>query len=343
MRKRRKRPRKKNKRIRKIVMIVGIAVIIVIILISAILTIIGKDMPSATGEKLQDYRKAAEQIGCTWQELVAYDAVRYKNNLEDVDPYLSAVDFMIMYFEIYEYVETDNGGYWTLVSGRNLTNPESICGMLGIPSDSSINTVFETAKKYEKPKFFIQFNAKKLDNLMIEKCFSKKQIEWVNMLLSSGKLDAMFANIYELPDYIKSADSGYFQWPTPKLHDITSKFAAVRKHPVFGIKRAHNGVDISGSDAKGSPVVAIDDGVVVSVNVNGGERGINIKIQHNIGDDVWISRYQHLSVANATVGQKVTKGTVIGSVGNTGVCTGPHLHLEITYNGVLVDPLPLIE
>ncbi len=151
------------------------------------------------------------------------------------------------------------------------------------------------------------------------------------------------ADANELPEYVKSSEGAYFQWPTPELNEITSNFAAARKHPVFGITRAHNGVDISGNEAMGSPVVAIGDGVVISVSLNGGERGINIRIQHNIGDDVWISRYQHLSVASAAVGQKVTKGTLIGSVGNSGICTGPHLHLELSYNGVLIDPLLLIK
>lgn len=343
MRKRRKRPRKKNKKIRNAVLIMGISVLIAIIFISGIFTISGRYMPSATAERVEDYKKAAEQTGCTWQELVVYDVVRYENNLEDVDPYLSAVDFMKMYYEIYQHVEADNGGYWTLVSGGNLTNPESICSWLGIPSDSPIDAVLESANKYKKPEFFIQFCTKELDDLIIEKGFSEKQIKWADMLMTSGKLDEMFADVYELPDYIKAAEDGYFQWPTPELHKITSRFAAARKHPVFGITRAHNGVDISGSDAMGSPVVAIDDGTVISVNLNGGERGINIRIQHNIGDDVWISRYQHLSVASAAVGQKVTKGTLIGNVGNSGICTGPHLHLEITYNGVLIDPLPLIK
>nr|WP_315020517.1 M23 family metallopeptidase [uncultured Aminipila sp.] len=343
MRKRRKRPRKKNKRTRKIALIIGIFVIMAIIFISGILIILGRNVPSATAGKLEDYKKAAEQTGCTWQELVAYDVVRYENNLDDVDPYLSAVDFMKMYYEIHQHVEADNGGYWTLVSEGNLTNPESICSWLGIPSGSPINTVLETAKKYKRPEFFIQFYTKELDDLMMEKGFSEEQIEWADMLMTSGKLDAIFADVYELPDYIKSAEGGYFQWPTPELHEITSKFAAARKHPVFGITRAHNGVDISGLNAMGSPVVAIDDGVVISVNLNGGERGINIRIQHNVGDDVWISRYQHLSVASAAVGQKVTKGTLIGTVGNSGICTGPHLHLELTYNGVLIDPLPLIK
>lgn len=150
-------------------------------------------------------------------------------------------------------------------------------------------------------------------------------------------------NECDLPDYIESAKAGYFQWPTPELYQVTSKFSPKRKHPVFGIVRAHNGVDISGLNAMDSPVVAIEDGVVISVNLNGGERGINVRIQHNIDDDVWVSRYQHLSVESVAVGQKVTKGEIIGAVGNSGVGTGPHLHLEVTYNGVLIDPLQLIQ
>lgn len=136
---------------------------------------------------------------------------------------------------------------------------------------------------------------------------------------------------------------GYFTWPAPELHTVTSPFQAARKHPVLGVKRAHNGVDISGEHAMGSPVVAIGDGQVISIELEGGERGMNLQIQHCTGRNVWISRYQHLSAVKAQVGEKVQKGTAIGAVGDSGTGTGPHLHLELTYNGVLVDPLPLIE
>ncbi|WP_312648894.1 M23 family metallopeptidase [Aminipila sp.] len=339
----RKRPKKKKKIVKRAVIVIGIPVLIIIIAFSAMLTILASFMPSAAVSMVDDYKKAAELAGCTWQELVVYDTVRFHNDLEDVNPYLSAVDFMKMYYEIYKYVETEDGGYWTLVSSGTLITPESIWRWLRIPKDSDINAVLEAAGKYARPEFVVQFSPKELDDLIIEKKFTEEQIEWVDMLMTSGALDEMFGDVHDLPDYIDSAGTGYFGWPAPALHNITSKFAVARKHPVFGITRAHNGVDISGPGAMGSPVCAIDDGVVISVNLNGGERGINVRVQHNIGDDVWVSRYQHLSAAKATVGQKVTKGTVIGAVGNSGIGTGPHLHLELTYNGVLIDPLPLIK
>lgn len=340
---RRKRPKRKNKALRKAIVIFGLPVLVVVVLFMGMLSILGGFMPSAAVSAVDEYKKAADLAGCTWQELLVYDTVRFENELEDVNPYLSAVDFLKMYYEIWEYVETDDGGYWRLVTSGNLTEPDDICGWLGRPKDSDINGILTAAAGYKKPEFVIQFSSKELDDLIIEKKFTEEQIEWVDMLMTSGALEEMFDEAYNLPDYIESAGNGYFGWPTPELSNITSKFAAGRKHPVLGITRPHNGVDISGANAMGSPVVAIDDGVVISVNLKGGERGINVRVQHKIGDDVWVSRYQHLSVATATVGQEVTKGTVIGAVGNTGIGTGPHLHLELTYNGVLLDPLPLIQ
>ncbi len=339
-----RKPRKKKSKVaKKLIIFVGIPFFLCLLFFGCMLAILGGFMPSAATGMVDDYKKAAELAGCTWQELVVYDTVRFANDLDNVNPYLSAVDFLKMHYEIYEYIETEDGGYWRLQFSGDLSSPEEICNWLEIDEESDINVVMEAASHFTRPRYFIQFSPKELDDLIIEKQFNEEQIQWADMLMTSGALDKMFGDVYNLPDYIDSAGTGYFGWPTPELHTVTSKFAAARKHPVLGITRPHNGVDISGANAMGAPVCAIDDGVVISVNLNGGERGINIRVQHNIGDDVWISRYQHLSQANATVGQQVTKGTVIGAVGNSGIGTGPHLHLELTYNGVLIDPLPLIK
>lgn len=340
----RKRPRKKNKKVKKAVLIIGLPVLAVIIVLSAIFSVVSGFLPSVAVSVVEDYKKAAELVGCTWQELVVYDTVRFENEMEDVNPYLSALDFLKMHYEIYEYIDTEDvGGYWSLVTSGNLNNPEDICSWLGISKDSDIKAVLNASKKYTRPEFVIQFNPKDLDELIIEKNFSKEQIEWSDMLMTSGVMEQMFGEIYDLPDYIESAGGEYFGWPTPDLHTVTSPFAAARKHPVLGITRPHNGVDISGANAMGSPVCSIDDGVVIQIDLKGGERGKNIKVKHTIGEDVWVSRYQHLSVVKVTIGQKVHKGTVIGAVGNTGIGTGAHLHIELTYNGVLLDPLPLIQ
>lgn len=329
--------------LKKVIIAIGIPVIITLTIFGIMLAFLGSCMPSAAVSMVEEYKKAAELAGCTWQELVVYDTVRFENDFEDAEPYLSAMDFLKLHYEKYEYIETEDGGYWSLVSSGHLETPENICKWFGLQKDSDIQAVMEKAKEYTRPEYVIQFTPKDLDELIIEKQFSEEQIEWADMLMTSGALEQMFGDVYDLPDYIESAGNGYFGWPTPELHTVTSKFAAVRKHPVLGINRPHNGVDISGANAMGSPVCSIDEGVVTQVTLKGGERGINIKVQHNIDDDVWVSRYQHLSEVKVSVGDKVKKGTVIGAVGNTGIGTGPHLHIELTYNGVLIDPLPLIK
>ena len=58
-------------------------------------------------------------------------------------------------------------------------------------------------------------------------------------------------------------------------------------------------------------------------------------INHGSG---FVSLYAHLSKIMIAEGSNVSKGDVIGKSGNTGNSTGPHLHLEIIENGLLVDP-----
>ncbi|WP_324825082.1 M23 family metallopeptidase [Sinanaerobacter sp. ZZT-01] len=340
--------RRKNRKLRRALLAITMPFIMIFLILTMLFISMASVMPSIADGMVDDYKVAAELVGCTWQELLVYDTVRFDNDLEDVDPFLSAVDFLKLHFEKWIWVETDDGGYWKEVQSGDLVSPSSICSWLTIPTESDIRTILDAGKRVSESgssdvKWIIQFSNKDLDELIIEKEFDEDQIEWVDMLMTAGILDEMFGDLYDLPDYIDTTEGGYFAWPTPELHTVTSKFASVRVHPVLGIKRAHNGVDISGSNAMGSPVIAIEDGTVIYVNLSGGERGINIKVQHKIGDDIWISRYQHLSAAKVEVGDEVKLGTVIGGVGNTGIGTGPHLHIEITYNGVLIDPLSVIQ
>ena len=140
----------------------GIAVFIIFILFN----FLGRFIPSEEEKKAEDYKKAAEMAGCTWQELVTYDTVRYENNLKNVNPYLSAVDFVKMYYEIYNYVETENGGYWALVSGGTLSDSSSIWSWFGLDSGSDLNAVLKASKKYQKPEFVIRFSPKELNDLL---------------------------------------------------------------------------------------------------------------------------------------------------------------------------------
>ena len=105
-----------------------------------------------------------------------------------------------------------------------------------------------------------------------------------------------------------------------------------RTHPISGVKTFHNGIDIAA--ATGTGVYAYASGTVISVSQNN-TLGKYIAIDHGNG---LVTRYLHLSKFNVEKGDKVSTGDRIGSVGNTGYSTGPHLHFEVLKNGSYQNP-----
>jgi len=114
---------------------------------------------------------------------------------------------------------------------------------------------------------------------------------------------------------------------------ISSVFG-LRKHPILGIMRRHEGTDYA-ADA-GTPVRTIGDGTVTFAGRRGGY-GNMIEIRHRTG---LVSRYGHLRgfAKGIRAGRAVTIGQTIGYVGMTGLATGPHLHFELLVDGTQRDP-----
>jgi murein DD-endopeptidase MepM/ murein hydrolase activator NlpD len=114
---------------------------------------------------------------------------------------------------------------------------------------------------------------------------------------------------------------------------MTSGFG-VRRHPILGYNRMHQGIDFG--VGSGTPVIAAGDGVVKEVRWNGGY-GRWVKIQHSGG---WATAYAHLSRWSPKLrpGSRVRQGQVIAYVGSTGSSTGPHLHYEVMRNGAKLNP-----
>lgn len=121
-----------------------------------------------------------------------------------------------------------------------------------------------------------------------------------------------------------------------KFTRVSSKFSYHRKHPVTGKVRPHTGVDYAAP--KGTPVVAIGDGTVLSAGWTDNGGGNVIKIKHN---NTYTTGYLHLNgfAKGIKKGTKVKQGQVIGYVGSTGRSTGPHLDFRVWKNGTPVDPL----
>ena len=98
----------------------------------------------------------------------------------------------------------------------------------------------------------------------------------------------------------------------------------------------HSGLDIGG--AQGQPIWAASEGIVIMAGWNGGY-GNSVIIQHANGTTTLYAHMSGFAVAN---GDYVGTGALIGSVGSTGLSTGPHLHFEVRVNGSPVDPRPYL-
>lgn len=116
---------------------------------------------------------------------------------------------------------------------------------------------------------------------------------------------------------------------------LTSRFG-YRVSPFSGKSVLHAGLDIAA--APGSPAYAPADGIVTFASYDEGY-GKLISVDHGYGVS---TRFGHLSQIYVQVGQRISKWDVLGSVGNTGRSTGPHLHYEVRVNGTPVDPINYI-
>lgn len=135
------------------------------------------------------------------------------------------------------------------------------------------------------------------------------------------------------PGYCGSISSGaigdgVFGWPTPSTGISGYGY----------IPGVHEAIDIGG--ALGVGVSASDDGVVVYSGWNDWGYGLVVVIDHGNG---WQTLYAHLSQINAGCGQSVSQGEVVGLMGCTGNCTGPHLHFEMRHDSWgRVNPLTIL-
>jgi murein DD-endopeptidase MepM/ murein hydrolase activator NlpD len=113
-----------------------------------------------------------------------------------------------------------------------------------------------------------------------------------------------------------------------------SSIFGLRKHPILGIMRRHQGTDYAAN--AGTPVRAVGDALVVRAGWSGGYGNL-IELRHPNG---YVTRYGHLRgfASGVRAGAHVTIGQTIGYVGTTGLSTGPHLHFEVIVGGAQRDP-----
>lgn len=112
---------------------------------------------------------------------------------------------------------------------------------------------------------------------------------------------------------------------------VSSEFG-LRADPLSGEHRHHHGIDLAAPT--GTPVVSSGEGVVVRAEA-AGNYGNLVVIEHGDGLE---TRYAHLDEMTVKVGDRVEGGAQLGSVGDTGRTTGPHLHFEVRRHGQAENP-----
>lgn len=140
---------------------------------------------------------------------------------------------------------------------------------------------------------------------------------------------ALEAEIARLASKGGTAPSG-LAWP---VNGAMGSPFGYRVHPILGVKKLHTGIDLNA--ASGAPITASGAGTVIMAQTYGGY-GRAVVIDHGGG---LTTLYAHQSKLAVSVGEQVSQGEVVGYVGCSGSCTGPHLHFEVRKNGEPVDPL----
>jgi len=118
----------------------------------------------------------------------------------------------------------------------------------------------------------------------------------------------------------------------PTLGNYSIDGFGMRRHPILGVRKFHHGIDINCDT--GTSVRAPGNGKVVVVERQAGF-GLVVEIDHGFG---YRSVYAHLSQAMVKQGDSIKRGQVIAKSGNSGLSSGPHLHYEVHYDGIAMDP-----
>jgi len=190
-------------------------------------------------------------------------------------------------------------------------------------SDALLRELIEREEEFE---LLLEESEEAQDSLMLEIAAKEKE-------LKEAEYDEYLARLAAQGD----APPSNATWVTPVSgYTLTSPFG-MRKHPVLGVNRMHNGIDMA--CATGTPIYATRAGKVTTAAYQAGGAGYYVSINHLDG---FSSIYMHMTRFVVSAGQTVTQGQLIGYVGSTGISTGPHLHFGISYAGSYVNPLAYI-
>jgi len=178
---------------------------------------------------------------------------------------------------------------------------------------------YENLEGFEKSELLVN-TTKKLDKLT-------KQL-----YIQSKSYDEVFEMAKRKEDMLVSIPS-IMPISNKDLTRMSSGYG-MRTHPILKIPLMHTGQDFSAKT--GTEIYSTGTGVIKLIKRSNRGYGNHIIIDHGYGYE---TLYAHMVKFNVRKGQKITRGEVIGFVGNTGRSTAPHLHYEVMKNGKKINPI----
>ncbi len=162
-------------------------------------------------------------------------------------------------------------------------------------------------------------------------------ILYANLILSGKSLELYYFNSEKekINDHFEANGQSIKKtlMKTPINGARLSSSYGMRKHPILGYNKMHQGTDFAAP--MGTPIMASGSGRVLKAGWCGGG-GNCVKIKHNT---TYSTVYAHMSkfARGIKKGVRVSQGQIIGYVGSTGMSTGPHLHYEVIQNGKKIN------
>lgn len=245
----------------------------------------------------------------------------------------SIIDFVSKYYAIQRIAEIDSQTIDELEQTKQelekinneLEEDKAQMKIAKVEAEKQTVVLTNTRTVYENQKNSLSESEKQL-NAQIE-TYKKQQVELENLIQYT-----INGSTYEL-----KYSGGVMIWPTLESSYITSPYGS-RLHPIQGVIKNHDGIDIGGST--GDPVYAAADGIIIYSAFNTGGYGNMVMIDHGLNSEgvKIVTLYAHGDKLLKSVGETVKQGDVIMEMGSTGNSTGPHVHFEVRENGSHVDP-----
>ncbi|MBT7952072.1 MAG: peptidoglycan DD-metalloendopeptidase family protein [Gammaproteobacteria bacterium] len=220
-----------------------------------------------------------------------------------------------VFYEDKKVMVIGNPGAWQAVVGINLNAKPGLHQILIKSSQANKSLQFTVIEKQYKTQHINiknkrKVNPNKLDMERINR--EKKLIETVKSNWRNIELDSL--------DLILPVQGRY-----------SSPFG-LRRFFNQQARKPHGGIDIAA--AEGTPIKAATAGIITNTG-NYFFNGNTVFIDHGQG---MITMYCHMNNIEVSEGEKINKGDIIGSVGQTGRVTGPHLHWSVILNQTTVNP-----